>query len=225
MQAPITLTPSSRTADVAAGVRVELVTVAWMLVEAVVAIVAGLLARSVLLTAFGVDSVIELVSGGTLLWRLWTEAKKRSIEGLEVAENRAAWVAGAGLAFLCIYIVASSTLSLAARSEPDTSLVGISLAALALVIMPILVWRKRVIAARIKSAALRADAACSLTCAYMALTLFIGLGLNAVLGWWWADAVAALALLYWIVPEAREALEAARSGRGSCGCGDPACDT
>ncbi|HEX6507833.1 MAG TPA: cation transporter [Chloroflexota bacterium] len=224
MHTPITLSPLSRAANVRAGVRVELVTVAWMVVEAVVAITAGIVARSVLLTAFGIDSVIELVSGGALLWRLYTEARQRSLERVEWAENRAAWVAGLGLSLLCVYIVATSTLSLATRTEPDASLAGIALAGAALIVMPILVWRKRAIAARINSAALRADAACSLICAYMAATLFVGLGLNAVFGWWWADAVSALALLYWIVPEAREALEAARAGRGGCECDDPACE-
>jgi divalent metal cation (Fe/Co/Zn/Cd) transporter len=101
--------------------------------------------------------------------------------------------------------------------------VGVGLAIAALIIMPVLAWRKRIIAARIGSAALRGDAACSITCAYMAGALLIGLILNAVLGWWWADGVAALVLLYWLIPETREALENARAGRAGCGCGHPAC--
>jgi divalent metal cation (Fe/Co/Zn/Cd) transporter len=80
------------------------------------------------------------------------------------------------------------------------------------------------IAAQLGSGALRADAACSITCAYMAGTLLVGLALNALLGWWWADSIAALALLCWLVPEAREALEGARSGRGACACDDDHCD-
>lgn len=225
MATPLTLTPIRRRADVRAGVRIEVVTVVWMTVEAVVAIAAGVLAHSVLLTAFGLDSVIELVSGGALLWRLMTEARGRSVARVERAENRAAWIAGIGLVALCLYIVVTSGLSLWQHNHPDASVAGLALAVAALLLMPVLTWQKRKIAARINSAALRADAACSLTCAYMAATLLVGLALTALFGWWWADAVAAVALLYWIVPEAREALEGARAGRGGCSCGDPSCET
>lgn len=203
--------------------RVEVITVAWMIVEAAIAIGAGILARSVLLTAFGLDSVIELVTGGALLWRLATEARRGSLERVERAENRAAWIVGIGLILLCVYIVGTAVLSFVTGSKAEGSVVGIGLALSALIIMPWLVWRKRSIAAKIQSGALRADAACSLTCAYMAGALLAGVALTTVLGWWWADGVAACALLYWIVPEAREALEAARSGRGGCGCGDESC--
>ncbi len=206
-----------------AGVRVELATVAWMVVEAVVAIGAGVLARSVLLTAFGIDSVVELVSGGVLLWRLTAEARGGSLERVERAENRAAWVTGLALALLCVYVVASAVAGLIAHGRPATSPVGLALSVAALVVMPILAWRKRGIAARIDSAALRGDAACSTTCAYMAATLLVGLALNAAWGWWWAEDVAALCFLYWLVSEAREALQGARAGRGGCGCGDSAC--
>ena len=225
MATPISLTPLRRKGDLRAGVRIEIVTVVWMTVEALIAIVAGILARSVLLIAFGFDSVIELVSGGALLWRLATEARGRSLARVERAENRAAWITGIGLVLLCVYVVATSALSLWSYNHPDPSLVGIGLAMVALVLMPVLVWQKRRIAARINSPALRADAACSLTCAYMAATLLVGLALTALFGWWWTDALAALALLYWIVPEAREALEGARAGRAACGCGDPSCDS
>jgi divalent metal cation (Fe/Co/Zn/Cd) transporter len=224
MATPISLTLIQRKADVRAGVRIEIVTVAWMTLEAVVAIAAGVLARSVLLTAFGFDSVIELVSGEALLWRLTTEARGRSLTRVERAENRAAWIAGIGLVLLCVYIVATSALSLWFPNHPDRSPVGIGLAVVALILMPLLVWQKRRIAGRINSSALHADAACSLTCAYMAATLLVGLTLTALFGWWWTDALSALALLSWIVREAREALEGARAGRTACGCGDPSCD-
>jgi len=204
---------------VRAGVRIEVVTVVWMLIEGAVALAAGILVRSVLLTSFGIDSVIELIAGGVLLWRLTTEARGHSLERVERAENRAAWVTGVGLSLLCVYVVGTAAASVLTRTKPESAPVGIALALIALVIMPVLVWRKRDIAARIGSAALRADAACSLTCAYMAATLLVGLGLNLAFGWWWADAVASFALLYWLVPEAREALEGARAGRGGCGCG------
>ncbi len=226
MSVPLNLVPTPSSAEAAgavrmrqvrAGVQVELVTIAWMLIEAAVALGAGIVARSVLLTAFGLDSVIELVTGGVLLGG--------SLERVEQAEVRATWVTGISLALLCLYVVATSALSLLTRTHAERSPVGIGLASAALLIMPLLAWRKRAIAERIGSAALRGDAACSVTCAYMAGTLLVGLVLNAVLGWWWADGVAALALLYWLIPETREALENARAGRAGCGCDDPACES
>ncbi len=209
---------SAQTRWARAGVRVELITVAYMLVEAAVAIGAGVLARSVLLTAFGLDSVIELVTGGVLLWRLAAQARGADLARVERAERRAAWVTGIALVLLCAYVVVLAAASLLARNRPDTSLAGIALATAALVVMPLLATRKRTLAARLESPALRGDAACSITCAYMAGALLLGLGLNALLGWWWADDLAALALLYWLIPEAREALEGARAGRGACAC-------
>jgi divalent metal cation (Fe/Co/Zn/Cd) transporter len=219
----MTIMPVRTAAALRAGVQIEVITVVWMVIEAVIAIGAGILARSVLLTAFGLDSVIELVTGGALLWRLTAEARHSSLVRVVRAENRAAWITGIGLLLLCVYITATAALSLLTASKPDGSPVAIGLSVAALLIMPWLVWRKREIAERIGSPALRADAACSLTCAYMAGALLVGLALTTLLGWWWADGIAAVVLLYWIVPEAREALEAARRGRGSCGCGDEGC--
>lgn len=206
-----------------AGVRIEQITLVWMTLEALIAIGSGILARSLLLTAFGIDSVIELITGGILLWRLSAEARGGSLERVERAENRAAWVTGIALVLLCLYIIASAGAGLLLHNRPETSPVGIALALVAVAGMPLLARRKRAIAARLGSAALRGDAACSLTCAYMAVTLLAGLVLTAAFGWWWADSVAALAFLYWLQREAREALEGARAGRGSCSCGDPAC--
>lgn len=187
-----------------------------MLVEAGVAIGAGIAARSVLLTAFGLDSVIELLTGGVLLWRLATEVRGGTLDRVAQAERWAAWIVGSSLAVLCVYVVLSAGAAVALHSEAESSPIGIGLAVLALGIMPILAWRKRQIAARLGSAALRGDAACSVTCAYMAAALLIGLGLNAGLGWWWADSLAALSLLYWLIPETCAALASARSGQGGC---------
>ncbi len=214
-----------RAQAVRAGVTVERVTIAWMVVEATVAIGAGVLARSVLLIAFGIDSIIELVTGGVLLWRLLTEARGVSMARVERAENRAAWITGVGLVLLCLYVVTSAALGLFTHHKAEVSIVGIALSVAAVIGMPVLARRKRAIAARIDSAALRGDAACSITCAYMAGTLLVGLALNAAFGWWWVDSLAALALLYWLIPEAREALEGARAGRGGCSCGDDTCGT
>jgi divalent metal cation (Fe/Co/Zn/Cd) transporter len=215
---PLQLSPNAPA--LRAGIQVEIVTIVWMLVEAGVAITAGVLANSVLLTAFGFDSVIELISGGTLLWRLNTEARGGSLLRVDNAEQRAAWITGILVLMLCVYVLATSVLSLAFSVRPEPSLPGLVLAVSAVVFMPVLAWRKREIAGRINSAALRSDAACSITCAYMASALLAGLLLNALFGWWWADIVAALGLLVWLIPETREAISNARAGRARCSCCD-----
>lgn len=219
-------TRSGRSARAAAsaGVRIEALTVVWMVVEAALAIGAGLAAHSALLVAFGLDSVLELVTGAGLLWRLWTEKRGASLARVERAERIAAWITGIGLALLCVYIVAIAALDLVTRSGAATSIVGLVLAVVAVVGMPVLARRKRVIARQLNSAALRGDAACSLTCAYMAGALLAGLALHALLGWWWIESVALISFLYWLVPESREALEGARAGRAACSCGDDDCE-
>lgn len=209
-----------RAIHVRAGVRVEVASIIWMIIEGTVAIAAGIIARSVLLTAFGVDSVIELITGAVLLWRLLTEARNAAVDRVARAENRAAWVTGIGLVLLCAYVVVSAALDLIVRNKLDSSNVGLILSVIAVGIMPYFAWRKRRIAREIGSSALRGDAACSVPCAYMAGALLVGLALNRLFGWWWADPLAAVVLLYWLVPEAREALEGAKAGRGGCSCGD-----
>lgn len=209
---------AGRRRDLRAGVRIELVTIVWMLAEMAVALAAGLLAGSVLLVAFSADSLIELVTGGVLLWRLAAEARNGSLERVERVERQAAWVTAVALALLCSYVLVSTGLGLARGAHPTSSPLGIGVAAAAVVVMPLLALIKRGLADRLGSAALRADAACSLTCAYLASTVIVGLALNAAVGWWWADSVAALALLYWLGREACEALRAARTGASGCAC-------
>lgn len=216
--------PASQSASARAGVRIEAITVVWMTIEAAVAIGAGVAAHSALLVAFGLDSVLELVTGAALLWRLWTEQRGAALARVERAERIAAWITGVGLMLLCVYIVGVALLDLVTRAEASTSVAGLALAAAAVIGMPALAWRKRVIARQLNSAALRGDAACSLTCAYMAGALLVGLALHMLLGWWWVESVALLAFLYWLIPEAREALEGARAGRAACSCGDDACE-
>ena len=192
------------------GVRLELVTVAWMAVEAVLAIGAGIAARSVLLTAFGLDSVIELISGGTLLWRLSSEARGASSERMESVERRAIRISAVLLVLLCAYLVLVGLAGLVARLRPEGSALGVGVAAAAVVVMPLLAWRKHRANAIIQSPALRADIAETITCGYMAAATLAGAGLNLVAGWWWAEYAAALVLLAFIAMETREAVEAAR---------------
>ncbi len=123
------------------------------------------------------------------------------------------------LALLCSYVLVSAGLGLARGAHPTSSPLGIGVAAAAVLVMPLLALIKRRLAGRLGSAALRGDAACSVTCAYLASTVIVGLALNAALGWWWADSAAALALLYWLGREACEAMRAARTGTSGCACG------
>lgn len=191
---------------------VETATVVWMIVEAVVAIGAGIAARSVALTTFGLDSVIELVSAGVLVWRLRIELGADGEDRVAVAEHRATQLAGAGLLLLCVYVVVTSALSLVTKSHAEGSIVGVAISGAAVLVMPILGITKRRLADGLNSAALRADAAETIACAYLAATTLVGVLLNAVFGWWWADTLAGLLLIAWLVREAREAFESDVNG-------------
>lgn len=193
------------------GVRIEIISVVWMVVEGAVAIGAGIAAGSLLLTAFGIDSVIELVSGAVLLWRLAVEVRGGAHARVERAEHRAVRVVAVCLALLCVYVLVSALYGLVTQSRPDASVPGIAIAALTVAIMPWLAVSKRRIAARMDSASLRGDAASSITCAYMAATVLGGLLLNALFHWWWAENVAAFLFLFWLARETWEAVEEARS--------------
>src|SRR5579875_2306730 len=199
------------------GAWIEAVALLWMIIEATISLTVGYRTHSVSLQGFGLDSIIELISGGVLLWRLLVERRKHDAEVVERAEHIAAWIAALGLFALALYIIAESTWTFWMRSYPLTSWWGIGLALAAAVIMPVLWQGKLRVAEHIGSAALKADAMCSATCAYMSLTLLVGLGLNALFGWWWADPLAALALVYFIVREGQEALHEAHTGE-ACGC-------
>ncbi len=210
---------SARHEQLRLGVGIEVVTIVWMVIEAGVALSVGFASRSVSLEGFGIDSIIELIAGGMLLWRLLVESRGGSQERVEWAERRAAWVTALGLFALACYIVADSGWTLLARTHPVSSWWGVGLALAAAIMMPLLWQGKLRVAKRIGSAALKADAMCSITCAYMSVTLLVGLLLNHVFGWWWADPLSALVLVYFIVQEGREALHEARTGE-QCSCHD-----
>ncbi len=204
------------------GIWIEVVTIAWMTIEASIAISIGYMTRSVSLQGFGIDSIIELIAGGILLWRLLVEQRGGTTDAIEQAERRAAWVTALSLFALSIYIVGDSAFALIIQSRPEASWWGIGLAIAAAIFMPVLWQGKLRVARRIGSAALKADAACSATCAYMSFTLLAGLLLNRLFGWWWADPLAALVLVYFIIREGREALHEARTGE-TCDCEDEEC--
>ncbi len=201
-----------RAAAVRAGVRLEILTVGWMAAEAVLAIAAGIAARSVLLTAFGFDSVIELLSGVTLLWSLSSEARGAEAPRMESIERRATVISAFLLVLLSAYVVLVGLGGVVAHIHPSASALGVAVSAAAVVVMPILAWRKLRANAVIGSAALRADIAETITCAYLAGATLVGTGLNLLFGLWWAEYAAAAALLVFIAMETREAVEAARAG-------------
>lgn len=194
------------------AVRLEVLTVAWMAIEAVVAIGAGVLARSVLLTAFGLDSVIELISGAVLAWRLQYELSGRTAQRVEGAERISTIISAVLLVLLCGYLVFVGLAGVISHSKPEGSPIGVSIALAALIVMPLLGLAKLRANRVIGSAALRADIAETATCAYLAAATLIGTVANLWLGWWWAEYAAALALLFFVVREVREAVGAARGG-------------
>jgi divalent metal cation (Fe/Co/Zn/Cd) transporter len=184
--------------------------------RAVVSVGAGFVAGSIALVAFSVDSLIELVSAGVLLWRLRMETVGVPSTRIERAERQASLVVGWSLLTLAAYVVIQSAYDLWTRAASEPSPVGIALAASALLVMPALIRTKLRVASAINSPALKGDAACGVVCFYMAATLLLGLVLRAALGWWWADPVAALGIVYFIVREGREALTA----QDGCGPSD-----
>jgi divalent metal cation (Fe/Co/Zn/Cd) transporter len=189
-------------------------TLAWNIIEGVVAVAAGALSNSVALIGFGIDSFVETASAGVVGWRLRTELRGRSEEETEALERKTSRVAGALLLLLAVYIVVDAGRRLIGfGQEAEESLVGIVLTSISLVTMPFLGWAKLRTARALGSGALRADAYETITCAWLSLTTLAGLALNAALGWWWADPVAALLLVPLIV---REGLEGWRGE--NCGC-------
>ncbi|MFL6536585.1 MAG: cation transporter [Chthoniobacterales bacterium] len=192
------------------------ITLGWMLIEGAASLALGWSSRSLLLEAFGIDSVIELFSGGVLLWRLRIEFSGRSsVERVEGVERKAARLVGYSLYVLVVYVIANSAYGLfIANRVTDTgeSAWGILIGIVAKIGMPILAAYKLKVAAQLNSRALRADAVESITCGYLSIVLMIGLAATRLLGWSWLDSVAALALIPFVVKEAREAI------RGECEC-------
>ena len=206
----------SRSEALTRGARLEVVTIAWMAVEAAVGLGAGFAARSVLLTAFGVDSIIELLSGIVLYRRLMRE-KGETDDAVARLEARTIRISAVLLVLLCAYVVLSSVAGLALRVIPSSSIPGLAVSAIAVVAMPLLARAKRAVNSILESPSLRADIAETVSCAYLAAITLAGLAVAMVTGWWWIQYVAALALLIWLVPETREALEARRHNGASQG--------
>jgi divalent metal cation (Fe/Co/Zn/Cd) transporter len=184
------------------GIALEYVSLAYNVLESVVGLAAGTVAGSVALIGFGLDSVVESSSAAILIWRFRTETRRR--RSSEDAERRAVRLVAFAFFALATYIGGRAILDLVAQSRPDDSRIGIALAVASLIVMPWLVARKRKLAVEIDSRSLKADSTQTLLCTYMSAFLLVGLVANALLGWWWADPVAGLAIAALAVREGIE---------------------
>lgn len=180
------------------AVRLEYFTITWNVIEAVVAIGAGVSAGSIALIGFGFDSSIESFAGAVVLWQL------RGAED-EERKERALKLIAVTFFVLAAYVVFESLRDLITNAEPETSFTGIGIAIVSIIVMPTLALAKRRLAERMGSAVLRADAAETFLCSWLSVILLAGLILNATVGWWWADPVAALGIAWLALREGREA--------------------
>lgn len=193
-----------RAALVRQAFRLEWLTIGWMVIEGAVAIGAAVVAGSLTLAVFGLDSVIELASAGVLIWRLTVELR-RGLAFSETAERLASRIAGALLYALVAFIVAGAAWSLWARHGETFSVPGLVVALLAMPIMTLLARRKIALATQLGSRAMRADAVESITCGWLSLVVVVGLTAELLTGAWWVDSVTSLAIVWFVVREAREA--------------------
>lgn len=182
------------------------VTALYNVIEAGIALASGVAAGSIALVGFGLDSVIECAAAGVVLWRLSVEARGAEPEQVEQSEHRVMRFVGVTFLLLAVYVLGEAGWTLWSADEPHESVVGIVLAAASLVIMPLIAWGKLRAAREVGSGALRAEAKETLACAWLSAALLLGLVANAAAGWWWADPVAALVMVPWLVREGIEGI-------------------
>jgi len=185
------------------GKQLEYFTIAWNTLEGLVAVVAGAVAGSISLVGFGIDSFIEVTSGGVLLWRMSVDADVRKRARREKLSLR---IVGVCFLALAAYVGYESISDLVSRKSPEHSVPGIVLACVSLVVMPLLSRAKKRVGTELGSAAMHADAKQTDFCVYLSAILLLGLVLNAALGWWWADPVSALIMVPLIAKEGVEAM-------------------
>ena len=203
----------ARPALVRKALALEYLTVGWNIVEGLVAVLAALSAGSIALLGFGIDSFVETTSGAILIWRFRAERHTQDREALEVLDRRARKLVGLSLFLLAAYVALDASLALYQLDKPEPTFIGIALTSISLVVMVWLARAKRRTAAALQSRALAADSFQTTACWWLSLVTLTGVGLNAALGWWWADPVAALGMTVFLVREGREAW------RGEdCGC-------
>ena len=209
------LTPARRERLHRRGLILEWFTVAWNVVEAVVAIGVGLVVGSVALVGFGVDSGIEVISAVALLWRLYRAGPNASAEEHGEAERKALYLVAATFFLLAGYITYEAVGALLSGEGPESSAVALALSIVSIVVMPTLAYLKGRTGREMGSRALLADSVETWVCAYLAIALLGAVGLNAAFGWWWADPVGALAMLPVILWQGWETLgEAREEGEG-----------
>ena len=182
-------------------------TMVYNALEAVVALWAGVGAGSIALVGFGLDSVIELAAASVVLWRISIEARGEASQRVTRAESLVRRFVGATFLALAAYVLMQSAWGLWAGDAPGESVVGLVLAVVSLVVMPLIAWGKLRAAEAIGSAALRAEARETLACSYLSFCLLFGLAANAAFGWWWADPLAALLMVPWLIREGLEGFE------------------
>ena len=187
----------------------EYATVAWMTIEAAVAVWSGIRAGSASLLAFGIDSLIELASAGVLIWRLAVELR-RGQAFAEAAERAASRIAGGLLLVLAAYVVVAAGWKLWTRTGETFSWPGLTVTALAMPIMYVLARRKIAVGDALGSRAMRADAVESVTCGWLSLVVVVGLIVQALTGAWWVDAATSLGIVGFLVKEGREAWSSER---------------
>jgi divalent metal cation (Fe/Co/Zn/Cd) transporter len=201
--------PLDRPALVRRSQHLNYATMAYNSLEGILSVTAGLLAGSIALVGFGVDSLIELTAGCAALWRLRADVDPAHRERVERLTLR---VIGFCFIALAIYVGTEAVRTLLARAAPERSWPGITIAIASLVTMPFLARAKRAIAMQLRSGALVAEAKQTLICTYLSAILLVGLVLNALLGWWWTDPLAALAMTPLVAWEGVEGLR----GRSAC---------
>lgn len=192
----LTLAHSSRQSLERLAIALAVLTIAWNVIEGVVAIATGVEAESVALVGFGLDSFVEVFAASVVLWRL-----SGNHASSQAAERRAITLIGVSFLLLATYVSAQAVLALATRDEPESSVPGLVLALVSLAVMPALAWGKRNVASRLDSHSLRAESTQTAVCAYLSVVLVAGLALNAAFGLWWADPLAALVMVPLIVRE------------------------
>ena len=193
-----------RTSLIRDAFRLEWLTIGWMSIEAVVALISGVAAGSLVLIAFGLDSVIELISAGVLMWRLSVELRHGQAFS-EDAERLASRIGGVLLFALAAYVVLVAGWHLWTQHGEDFSLPGLILTALAIPIMRYLARHKIDLANKLGSRALRADAMESITCGWLSLVAVVSLTAQALFGFWWIDSIGSLAIVWLLIKEGREA--------------------
>ncbi len=202
MTEPVTADPVEREGLVRRGRMLAWFTIVWNAIEGVAGIAAGIAAGSIALIGFGVDSYVEVFAGSVIIWRLSKERHGEAVS--EAAEQRAVRLIALTFLFLAVGVGVESIRRLASGERPDESWFGIGLAVVSLVVMPLLARAKRRVGERLGSRAVTADATETMLCVWLSAILLVGLGANAAFGWWWADPLAALGVVY---VAAREGIE------------------